>query len=253
MQICKENQAANAEARMRAKNQYRPSTAMQGIFGDKKKIEEEYSLYDKPVDDDVDDGYLESIIEEDNEDEEDKDFRENLKGIDKIIQEKRNKLEETQREIQEITVNINQKMDVLEEEVEDFPNTTTAKPSEAIKEEEDQEEVNSEDEEDLAQYLEDQDDEDEEEETDEVYTKFEENQALVKLRDKIKMLRHRCEAGLGYTLFEKAYKLIKANSKNPDPKKLRGQLCELIGEDNIGFWVIFDNILFLEKCGLKYK
>lgn len=34
MEICLQNQAANAEARIRAKNQYRPSSAM-NIFGDK--------------------------------------------------------------------------------------------------------------------------------------------------------------------------------------------------------------------------
>jgi hypothetical protein len=61
------------------------------------------------------------------------------------------------------------------------------------------------------------------------------------------MLKHRCEAALGYNLFEKAYKLIKRNEEG-----LRTKLCELIGEENIGFYIVFDNILFLEtkKKGL---
>jgi hypothetical protein len=100
MQICKQNQAVNAEARMRAKNQYRPSSAMQNIFGDTKKIEEEYSLYDHPVDDDMDDELLESIIEDvDAENEEDKEFKENIVAIDMRIQEKHAKLAETQRQM----------------------------------------------------------------------------------------------------------------------------------------------------------
>lgn len=65
---------------------------------------------------------------------------------------------------------------------------------------------------------------------------------MIKLKDKIKMLKHRCETSLGYNQYEKAYKLIKKRGEN-----LRDRLCELIGEDNVGFYVIFDNILFLEK------
>lgn len=190
MQICKQNQAVNAEARKRAKNEYRSSSAMQGILGEKhsgeKKIEEGYSLYNHPVDDDLDDGYLESIMEDvDAEDEEDKELRENIRA-------KRKKLEETKQYITEITTKINRN-DISElssnaksEEVK----LDDVAESDVIKEEH-QEEINSEDEEDLAQYLENQDDEEDEEEMDEVYKNFEENITLVKLRDKLKLLRHR--------------------------------------------------------------
>lgn len=250
MQICKQNQAANAEARMRAKNQYRPSSAMQKIFGDK-KIEEEYSLYDKPIDGDMDDEFLESIIEDvDAEDEEDREFKENIKAIDKKIQEKKIKLEETQRQMQELTLNHHprpSKVEIKRNESKEFPKTEKTIESSTIKEGEgNNEEESSEDEEELAQYLEEQDDD--EEEPGQVYKAFEENQTLVKLHDKIKMLKHRCEAALGYTLFEKAYKLIKKR-----PEGLRDKLCELIGEDNVGFYVIFDNILFLEKKKKELK
>lgn len=46
-QIIEQNRVANAEARNRAKNQYRPSSAIQNIFGNSKKIEEDYSMYDQ--------------------------------------------------------------------------------------------------------------------------------------------------------------------------------------------------------------
>ena len=176
---------------------------MQGVFGEK-KIEEEYSLYNHPVDDDADEGYLESIIEEiDAEDEEDKEMREKIKGIEKNIQEKKNKLEETQRYISEITTKINQNQikDTDEKGIE----SEKTKDDDIIKEEDHQEEVNSDDDEDLAQYLENHDNEDnDEDETDDVYKNFEENITLVKLRDKIKLLKHRWEASLGYTLFWKS-------------------------------------------------
>lgn len=95
MEIYKQNQATYAEARMREKNMYNHSGAMKGILTGEKKIEEEYSLYDHPVDDDQEDEYLESIIEEaDAEDEEDKEFKENLKAIDEEIHNKKKKLEE---------------------------------------------------------------------------------------------------------------------------------------------------------------
>ena len=249
MQICKENQAVNAEARKRAKNQYRPSSGMQGVFGEK-KIEEEYSLYNHPIDDDADDGFLGSIIEEvEAEDEEDKEMREKIKLIENNIHEKKSKLEQTQKYISEITTKINQNQ--IKEVNTEIKDSTSEKEEEndAIKEEE-KDEVNSDDDEDLAQYLENLENDDtdgEEEKTDEVYKKFEENITLVKLRDKIKLLRYRWEASLGYTLFEKAYKLIKNNAASPNGEKIRTMLIDLIGEENIGFWVIFDNILFLEQ------
>ena len=230
-QIAKQNQEANAQARMRAKNQYRPSSAMQNIFGDKKNIEEEYSLYDQPEDDDHDEEHLERIEEDiEAEDEEDKELKENIKAIDQQIKKKKIKLEETQKQMQSLTLQFDQK-ESSEIDSEDSPVKNKAVS-----------EHNDSSEEDLAQYLEENEEDEEDEEQAEVYKKFEENKIVVKIMDKIKMLKHRCEAALGYTLFEKAYKLIKKNSE-----KLREKLCELIGEENIGFYVIFDNILFLEN------
>lgn len=36
-------------------------------------------------------------------------------------------------------------------------------------------------------------------------------ETLIKLKDKIGLLKYRCEAGLGFSLTEKAYKLVKNN------------------------------------------
>jgi hypothetical protein len=200
MRICKQNYENNYKAKLKEKKQYRPSSAMENIFGDKKKIEEDYSMYDKPEDDDLDDEFLESIKEEDIEDEEDKELLEKTKAIDKNLQSL-------------IKQNASEKSSDSGEE--------------------------------FAKLLEEDDDEDEEEQ-DELYDKFEQNQTLVKIIDKIKLLRHRCESALGYTLYEKAYKIIKRNED-----QIREKLCKLIGEENIGFFVVFDNILFLEKMKRK--
>ena len=164
------------------------------------KIEEDYSLYDQPIDDDDnDDEALEPIPEEDDAEDED------------------DKGDGTKKR----------------------PHSRSPNNSEG-----NNGEIDSENEE-IAHYFENQD-EDSEEETDDLYKAFEENKTLVKIQDKIKLLRHRCEAGLGYTLCEKAYKLIKNYVKNPSGASLRDKLITIIGEDNIGFWVIFDNIMFLE-------
>lgn len=231
MQIYKQNQAAYAEAKRRERDQYRPSTAMQLMFNEKKKIEEDYSLYDHPIDDDIDDEYLESIIEDiDAEDEEDKEFKETIRAIDKKIK------------VQELTLTRGlKKKDLNISEIKEDQREDIVEEESEIKDEDSNQDNSSDEGEELAHYLEENDD-DEDEEPCEVYKAFEENQTMIKIRDKIKMHKHRCEAALGYNMYEKAYKLIKKRGEG-----LRDKLCEIIGEDNIGFYVIFDNILFLEK------
>lgn len=227
IQACKENVAAKEAARIKEKNQYRPSSAMVNIFGDKKKIEEDYAFYDQPVEDDKEDELLESIMEEvDAEDEEEKDFREDIKELDRQIQQKQDKLEETASQMNDLTGTKPFEMDESEEGEDNL------------------EDEKSSDDEEFAEIWEgkEESDGDEEEKHKKVYKSFEEKKTLVKLSDKIKMLKHRCEASLGFTLYEKAYKLIKKKEEN-----LRKRLSDLIGEENIGFYVVFNNILFLEK------
>jgi hypothetical protein len=71
---------------------------------------------------------------------------------------------------------------------------------------------------------------------------------VIKLKDKIGLLKNRCEAGLGFDLSEKLYKLVKNNrEKNIKADKTREQLIDLLGKENIGFWAIIENVLFYEE------
>lgn len=71
---------------------------------------------------------------------------------------------------------------------------------------------------------------------------------MIKLKDKIGLLKFWCVAGLGETLWDKAYKLVKVNwEKNIQADRTWETLIELIGKENIGFWAIIDNVLFLEE------
>lgn len=67
-----------------------------------------------------------------------------------------------------------------------------------------------------------------------------------KLNERIKLLKHRCEAGIGNILFEKAYNLIR-EERDQDPDAVRRALVKVMGEENIGFYAIIDQILYLES------
>ena len=64
-----------------------------------------------------------------------------------------------------------------------------------------------------------------------------------KVVTRIKMLRHRCVAGLGGLLFEKAFNLV---STTKDKSRIRPEFTKLVGEDNIGYWSLIDQIIFLQ-------
>ena len=78
---------------------------------------------------------------------------------------------------------------------------------------------------------------------------------LNRLNERIKLLRHRGEAGIGSSLFEQAYAILrgheKQGSKAPSGDAVRKELCELLGEENIGFWAIVSQVLFLENIRLE--
>ncbi len=179
IQACKENVAAQEAARIKEKNQYRPSSAMVNIFGEKKKIEEDYAYYDQPIEDDKEDELLESIMEEvDAEDEEEKEFRQDIQNIDREIQHKQNKLDQTGS---------------LGSEGE-IGKTMEFGDSEDGSMEDDKSE---DDDEEIEEIWAGKDESDTDEQTmgdkekKKVYKKFEDQKTLVKLRDKIKMLKHR--------------------------------------------------------------
>ena len=70
----------------------------------------------------------------------------------------------------------------------------------------------------------------------------------MKIQDRIKLLRHRCEAGLGNNIFEKAYSHLKNKGDQMSQKtdELRKALVEILGEDMIGFWHLIDSLLNYE-------
>ena len=43
----------------------------------------------------------------------------------------------------------------------------------------------------------------------------------------------------------------KQGSKAPSGDAVRKELCELLGEENIGFWAIVSQVLFLENIRLE--
>ena len=156
--------------------------------------------------------------------------------INNEIGEKRDVLGESQSVIDTLTMTLRydqtQKIETLEEEKV-----------------EDEGEEDSESDEELAQYLEDNDNSDDD---DDDYPEEEERnpyeETLIKLKDKIGLLKHRCESGLGITLFGEAYKLVKRNrEKEVSSETTREELIKVLGgNQNIGFWAIIDNVLFLE-------
>jgi len=79
------------------------------------------------------------------------------------------------------------------------------------------------------------------------------NPQYFKIQDRIKLLKHRCEAGLGSVLYEKAYKLLQEKINVAKPEEIRKNLIDIFGEDNIGFWHLIDQILLLEDFSKKLQ
>ena len=73
----------------------------------------------------------------------------------------------------------------------------------------------------------DNDESDEDEEERSPYDK-----TMVKLKDKISLLKFRCNNGLGMSLFEQSNKLVKENrEKNVSAERTREALIELLGKE----------------------
>ena len=66
-----------------------------------------------------------------------------------------------------------------------------------------------------------------------------------KIREKIKSLTHRCESGLGNSMFQRAYAYLQ--TAKAAQEELRAALIEIMGETNIGYWAILDQLVFLEQ------
>ena len=71
------------------------------------------------------------------------------------------------------------------------------------------------------------------------------NSTLKKLKEKIKILQHRCETGLGKKMCEEAYRYLKEH-KDDRPDELRVAMNEMLNDGNIGYWHLLEQILLFE-------
>jgi len=212
-----------------------------------KKIEEQYGMEDEKGDEDEDQEALEDIeevIEENEVDKEEaakemnllKTMSAQMKNIKEQIIEKTQRIEE---EIADIIENSGDGVPEPVPEVEEKGDEN----KEAVVENDPTKKIEG-----LLQNLsseESEHGESDDEKLGEITTA--ETMEKRKLDERIKLLRHRCEAGIGNILFEKAYNAIKTEMSGQAPEVIRGKLISILGEENIGFYAIIDQILFLES------
>ena len=67
------------------------------------------------------------------------------------------------------------------------------------------------------------------------------------------MCKSRCEAGVGNTIYNKSYGLVKEKAEKGKNDELRKGLLEILGEDNIGFWHLIDQIVFYEGLLAQFQ
>ena len=67
------------------------------------------------------------------------------------------------------------------------------------------------------------------------------------MNDRMKLLRHRCEAGLGKNLFEKGYEIVRERGSSMKGEELRKVMIDLLGEENVGYWHLMDQLLCVEE------
>ncbi|CDW78132.1 protein kinase domain containing protein [Stylonychia lemnae] len=233
-----------------------------------KKIEEDYSMFEEVKDDELED-IIEEEIEEESEDERADDLmltsneereerraqREELKTLKTQLMTMKQKLTMKTVRIEEIkeTLKRTQLMtrvlkdgtvvpdpEIIDEVVKEYENQ-----EEDEEEDPGQDEFNGEDDEDELGGL-DEDEENEDDEDDGMDNGLEQvDPQILKIRERIKFLRHRCMASLGNQLFEKALNSLKSNY-NKSADENREMLIKILGEESIGFWAIFDQIVFFE-------
>ena len=67
---------------------------------------------------------------------------------------------------------------------------------------------------------------------------------VLKLQDKVRLLRHRCVASIGMNIYDTAIEYL--STTKADTAEKRVHLIKILGEDWIGYWSIMDQILFYE-------
>lgn len=68
---------------------------------------------------------------------------------------------------------------------------------------------------------------------------------VLKLQDKVRLLRHRCCASIGNSSFDAAMDYLTQNAAQSAQEK-RTRLCQILGDESIGYWAIMDQIMFYE-------
>ena len=69
-----------------------------------------------------------------------------------------------------------------------------------------------------------------------------------KISDRLKFLKHRCVESLGNLKYESAHQLL---AKQPvglsNVNRVRTDLQGILGEANIGYWCLIDQVIYLEQ------
>ena len=82
----------------------------------------------------------------------------------------------------------------------------------------------------------------------------EQDPQVLKLQDKVKLLKHRCVASLGNNLYERAIDFIKDQVQQNTPSEQKRQgLIQILGEESIGLWAILDQIIFYEELVVEIQ
>ena len=61
---------------------------------------------------------------------------------------------------------------------------------------------------------------------------------ILKLQDKVRLLRHRCVASIGNSIFDQAMEFLQRTQAGAAEK--RTQLVKILGEESVGYWAIMD-------------
>ncbi|KAL4507112.1 hypothetical protein ABPG72_001905 [Tetrahymena utriculariae] len=195
-----------------------------------------------------DDDALQSVIHEEENEESDDEVEEDPNKIEEKLELMKTKLKEKTIKINTITNFLNQskkqatlqKNQISQQMQNQDQEEGNVIPEDQQREEDDNNFYDDEDLDDDANY---------DENEGEVIQEFQQNNnpQYFKIQDKIKLFRHRCEASLGIVMFDKAYDYLKVNNNKCSTDELRKQLVEILSEENIGFWHLIDQILFLEE------
>lgn len=69
---------------------------------------------------------------------------------------------------------------------------------------------------------------------------------VLKLQDKIRLLRHRVVGSIGFQIYEQAMEYLTSATQHEKQEQKRQRLGSILGEESIGYWAIMDQILFYE-------